>query len=361
MVIGNRRLICMLIIVLFIGTTLAPSICGINKNSVGAPKDEFNYTELDCYSSCPTIKIKNCFYRNEDSKDTTESVVTGLLNYDVKKQINLGNNDSVDQYNHYPTPFNKPVYNYIEGHTYHTISYAQEFQPTLRTLTRIKLHFYIEKYHQYIAQIKISIKDSLNGKNLINSDIEPEIMEGYYAIFDFEDIPIDVSKKYYIIVEAVGEWNYSKNHGYWYYNYNDIYPEGKSWTKVNGVWSSDEILDFGFVTYGDQPPYITAITGPLTGKVNNLYYYNISVEENEREDVYLYVNWGDKTIDEWIGPYKQGEIIRIDHAWDRIKQFKIEVKAKDTDGLESDWATLEVSMPKVHRFDPITHFMQKVL
>ena len=48
----------------------------------------------------------------------------------------------------------------------------------------------------------------------------------------------------------------------------------------------------------------------------------------------------------WEGPYTSGEGLSKNYAWTEKGTYTIQVKAKDIYGEESDWTTLEVSMPK---------------
>ena len=63
---------------------------------------------------------------------------------------------------------------------------------------------------------------------------------------------------------------------------------------------------------------------------------------------------GDGTSSGWIGQYNSGQQINLSHTWFREYTFIIKVKAKDPYNTESDWGTLEVSMPKnnpfIHKF-----------
>ena len=94
-----------------------------------------------------------------------------------------------------------------------------------------------------------------------------------------------------------------------------------------------------------HPPQTPAITGPRTGKIERTYTYNITTTDPDNDKVYYKIDWGPKTTD-WLGPYTSGKIITQSYTWSHKGNYTIEVKAKDTTGAESDWATLEVSMPK---------------
>jgi outer membrane protein assembly factor BamB len=97
----------------------------------------------------------------------------------------------------------------------------------------------------------------------------------------------------------------------------------------------------------NQPPNPPAINGPSIGFRNTQQSYNISVSDPDLDDIELYVEWGDDTNSSWIGPYKSGDEIVLNHTWTERGIYTIQAKARDTyDGSESDWGTLMVTMPK---------------
>ena len=62
---------------------------------------------------------------------------------------------------------------------------------------------------------------------------------------------------------------------------------------------------------------------------------------------FYWVNFDIPQIDsDGDGPYNAGEKITLSHCWDQSGSYNIRAKAKDENGEENGWATLEVSMPK---------------
>ncbi|MCD6108537.1 MAG: hypothetical protein J7J89_03585, partial [Thermoplasmata archaeon] len=57
-------------------------------------------------------------------------------------------------------------------------------------------------------------------------------------------------------------------------------------------------------------------------------------------------DWGDGTNSGWLGPYNSGETVEASHSWSEKGEYSIKVKAKDINGLESEWSDpLVISMP----------------
>ena len=109
-----------------------------------------------------------------------------------------------------------------------------------------------------------------------------------------------------------------------------------------------------------EPP---DITGPTSGKPETVYLYRFSSIDPNGDDVFFYVDWGDGTFEEWIGPYGSGQQGSAQHSWIEEGTYEIKAKAKDTHGAESDWTILEVSMPvnqNTHNA-PLILLLQKIL
>jgi len=96
----------------------------------------------------------------------------------------------------------------------------------------------------------------------------------------------------------------------------------------------------------DQNPAKPSIDGPSSGKAGTSYDYTFRSTDPNDDDVYYYIEWGDGQKEEWIGPYNSGEEVTIAHIWDNKGSYTIRAKAKDTQDFESQWGTLEISMPR---------------
>ncbi len=94
------------------------------------------------------------------------------------------------------------------------------------------------------------------------------------------------------------------------------------------------------------PPDTPTITGQENGKIGEEYEYNLSTKDADMDDILYFIDWGDETNSGWLGPYNSGETVNAKHTWDKKGTYQIKVKAKDVYGAESDWATLEVSIPR---------------
>jgi hypothetical protein len=101
----------------------------------------------------------------------------------------------------------------------------------------------------------------------------------------------------------------------------------------------------------NQPPQNPIIEGPLEGSYDREIYYNFTCFDPDNNPVSFYIEWGDGTADEWTGGERiseaaSGETIYIPHTYNSRGQYTIRAKARDVMSEESDWSTLEVTMPK---------------
>lgn len=103
----------------------------------------------------------------------------------------------------------------------------------------------------------------------------------------------------------------------------------------------------------NMPPSTPLINGPTNGKAENRYEYSFSSSDPDDDNLSYTINWGDGTIEGWMGPYVSGEPISLNHTWAEKGSYPIHVKAKDIHSAESEWGTVEVSISnskQKHRF-----------
>jgi hypothetical protein len=95
----------------------------------------------------------------------------------------------------------------------------------------------------------------------------------------------------------------------------------------------------------NSAPNTPTLTGPPKGKVGVEYTYNVTGTDPDLDQVSYYVDWGDNTNTGWLGPYASGYKLSVDHTWTTKGSYTIKAKVRDEHGLESDWKTLDVTMP----------------
>lgn len=105
-----------------------------------------------------------------------------------------------------------------------------------------------------------------------------------------------------------------------------------------------------YPTHANNPPYLPTINGPSNGKAQTTYNYTILAEDPDGDDIYICVNWSDDSGEVCLGPFNSGELVTVSHTWQEQGTYPIKAKTQDTYGDESEWGTLEVTMPKQRSF-----------
>ncbi len=113
------------------------------------------------------------------------------------------------------------------------------------------------------------------------------------------------------------------------------------WTFYELNLFGDPAIDF----YVSRPPEKPVLVGPNQGNPNIEYSYNLSTIDPENESVQFFIEF-ELGKGFWVGGiFSSGEIITIPWVWDEKGTFSVRAKARDIHGMESAWATLEVSLP----------------
>lgn len=111
-------------------------------------------------------------------------------------------------------------------------------------------------------------------------------------------------------------------------------------------WTSKEVI---VDNAAPEPP---SIAGPSSGRTGQSYRYNFTVSDPDGDRVYLWVEWSQSCpAEEWLGPFSSGETVTLEHIWNESGIYTVKAKAKDTVDGQSDWETMQVSMPLCHPCD----------
>ena len=165
------------------------------------------------------------------------------------------------------------------------------------------------------------------------------------------------------------EWNYAK----YFITNNHMAPliTNTSYVRIglyaiasqNG--SNDTEIRFDDMFFGvvdneteNNPPAAPTISGQKSGKTGENYAYTFTSTDLDGDDLYYWIQWEDGCPNvEWIGPYKSGEPVVLNHSWETRGTYEIKATVRDTHNATSDWATLEVSMPKSYGSHNIIYHM----
>ena len=273
-----------------------------------------------------------------------------IISHNKKNHNILRNEDELDQYQ-----MEMDTYGIIGREPGSNPKYyiaAQGFTPTKNILTRVELLLSKNVYTTY--NIKLAIRDNLSGQDLISISKSPDYIpteEFDWIEFDFENILVIPGETYFIICST---YDSPDNWYAWGVKLENAYPNGTvGWSEDGEEWYIHPEADAAFKTYGynNQPPEKPTIDGPRVFKVGESgnYTYNFFSTDSDNDSLFYDIDWFDGTVEK-IGPYESGEVISLNITIDAAKKgtFNIfRVKARDY-YQDSEWETLEISVPKSH-------------
>ena len=112
----------------------------------------------------------------------------------------------------------------------------------------------------------------------------------------------------------------------------------------------------------EDEPMKPIITGTTYGMTNVEYMYTATTTDPNGDHLFYMWDWCDGNYSNWMGPYNSGETVYAYHSWTKNGTYIIKVKAKDTEGYESEWGTLNVVMPRSKMKQiPFYNILNKIL
>ncbi len=115
---------------------------------------------------------------------------------------------------------------------------------------------------------------------------------------------------------------------------------------------------FAVTVSANEPPTIPDITGPTSGKKGDVLEYTFVSTDPDGDDISYCINWGCGDPEICIGPFPSGEEQVSSHTYG-VGDYTIQIKALDTNGAETEWKTLDISVPKIKTFNtPFLTFLE---
>ncbi len=213
--------------------------------------------------------------------------------------------------------------------------YRSDIESALEVTRKYGLQFNIDYFvdlKDFLEHLAIDDSEFFDKKNMVLTCIE----EAVVAKITLEGYP-SCGFNFYFPDEK------SKYNDALRYDHALPSPYEKTLFSADTQW--DEFLKEYLDLSSNMPPSTPNIDGPNKGKTNETYNYVLSADDYQEDEVSFYIDWGDSTY-EMDGPVQSKEELFINHTWKSDGKYVIKVKAIDQYGAESDWATLEVSMPK---------------
>jgi outer membrane protein assembly factor BamB len=113
-----------------------------------------------------------------------------------------------------------------------------------------------------------------------------------------------------------------------------------------GTWEDCELLCFGGTSDNNPPLTPKEILGPTTVMAGGEYSYNTSTFDPDGDQLFYKWYWelGESV---WIGPFNSNVTVEINITFDYYGYpYIVKVIAKDSNHARSDWAELEVRVPR---------------
>ncbi|VVB61451.1 Uncharacterised protein [uncultured archaeon] len=132
---------------------------------------------------------------------------------------------------------------------------------------------------------------------------------------------------------------------------------------ISVVWKGNGIIDINVTIINNEiilnnQPSIPTLTGPNSVKLNKKYNYEVTTTDPEGDQVWYWIDWGDKNNTGWIGPFTSGTGTTESHIWTTKGNFTIKAKAKDMQDFQTDWATLITSVPYSYNIPTLSFWKQ---
>ena len=146
----------------------------------------------------------------------------------------------------------------------------------------------------------------------------------------------------------------------WYDPYGNLLKLESDYYMIDNISS---LASLTYIITKDEihPPFRPTITGPPSGKIDIEYEYSFVSTDVDGDEISYYIDWGDGTYTGWTRTLPSGEPFNVSHIWEKRDTFIISAKAKDKNVAESDWATLEIRIPKNKAINPFIPFLERLM
>jgi hypothetical protein len=193
---------------------------------------------------------------------------------------------------------------------------------------------------------------------------------GYFFTGDYTD-PVQGDLEMYLVKtdsEGDEEWSYFIEHE----SRGDT-DSGSFWIQTNdgGYIATGETGEYNLALIdllliklegGNQAPSAPDINGPANGSAKTSYKYGFVSIDPDGDEIFYYIDWGDGTSEDWIGPFTSEEKIGVNHSWAKKRTYVIRARVKDEYNAIGKWSTYEIVIPKNKPFNfnfPLLNWLVK--
>ena len=116
------------------------------------------------------------------------------------------------------------------------------------------------------------------------------------------------------------------------------------------------------ITINHAPNKPATPSGTINGKVGTPYTYTTNCIDPDGDFVEFWFDWGDGHNSSWVGPFASGAPGSTSYTWTSQGSYSIQVKARDSKGIESIWSDpLVVKMPRDKSINILNQWLHKYL
>jgi len=217
----------------------------------------------------------------------------------------------------------------------HMDAYRQDIDSALSLTRKYGLEFNIDYYRDiedFLAHISID-DDSFNT---IKQNVLDAIQESVIACVALEGYPSCGFNIYFPDVKD--DYNNALR-------YDHSLPSAYEETLFAGDTHWDEFLKTYLEIESNSPPNSPIISGEDRGKVGEEMSFSFSGTDPNNDDICFNIEWGDGSS-EWTEFISSEEELTVSHIWNEEGSYEIRAQSVDQFGMESNWVTLSITMPK---------------
>ncbi len=216
-------------------------------------------------------------------------------------------------------------------------------------------------------ELKVTVYDETNSPPEVEI-VEPSdgaLVSGMVRIAGVASDPDDDSTIRSVEVRVDGSFYSAYGAESWYLNFDfsEFEPgiveiAARAWD--GEFYSELDVISVEVEEVVNAAPDTPQISGPSEGKFGTEYSFNFTANDPDGDDVMFVVDWGDGSTEE-SSFVSSGQTIQLSHIWTDSSvdgetvdtAYLLKAKAVDSEGAESEWGTMDVTMP----YEPSSPFL----